>query len=173
MQHGALQLALFQHKTRYYLHHLFAGISHRLRESTTEHATALEAAAIRWYYRCIEVRFPSTVEVEISIANTNQVFVWTISILASPDYLPRTMRQPSLSSPSKMQQDTAQHSTQPHTDSIQDFFRRYPARGSESKILSTKLYTHLKSRSFPRRRSAPKTRPAHGNFREEVRQRME
>jgi len=110
------------------------------------------------------------------IANTLQVFVRTISVLASPDYLPRIILQPSLSSlapdeltnagspgasNTKMQPDTARYNTQTDSDGIQDFLRRYPAGGSESRILSlTKRNSLSKLRSSPRLRSAPRTRSA-------------
>jgi hypothetical protein len=40
---------------------VFAGVSQHLRHSSKEHRMALEALAIRWLYRCIEVRILSSI----------------------------------------------------------------------------------------------------------------
>lgn len=102
-----------------------------------------------------------------------QVFVWTVFILASPDYLPRGIRTNSSisspgASPPNMQHDTAQHDTRPTTDSTQHHtFGRYSARHSAPNAYSSskpnpsqKSTPSPKSQSFPRTRSGV-SRPPH------------
>jgi hypothetical protein len=121
-----------------------AGVLQYLRQSFRNNRTVLGTFAIRWFYHCIKVRVLPITSAEAPIANTLQAFVWTVSILASPNYLPQSI----------------QANTRSHNDLTQDpTSGRYPAREPAPKADSpSKPQTFPRSPSSPKSQSFPRTR---------------